>query len=120
MENRSIGRAIVALGIVLLIVGIILCLIPNSLNFVIITYTTYPYMGLGMVLIISGIIAIVIGGVIMTRTNVFPYQPQQFNPYYQQPQIYPATPPAQPMLCPNCGNPKGAGGFCQFCGAKFG
>ena len=135
MGSKSAGGGIIALGIVLIVIGIILYLYSNSYTFLGVTvYKEYPYQSIGTILLVLGIVIAVVGGIVSAIPGESSSQtPQQINqyyqqpippPYYQAPQIYSPSPnapiaPGAPKYCANCGAPRGEGSFCGHCGAKF-
>ena len=123
MEYRLDGRAIAILGGALLVVGIIIYLLPVTLNHLIDIHSNSPYELSGAVLIVSGIIAIVGGGFVLTDADRSSIQEQQQIPsIVQQPQYSKVeqdsvSPNLSMKFCRHCGKTiKGDSVFCEHCG----
>jgi hypothetical protein len=107
-DESKTGNLIIALGIVLLIVGIVVALIPRTerqcvsvlLVEVCENVTVFPYALIGWPIFIIGLILAIAGAVMIGSSRQSP-QPQPQQPYYAQPvSPYPAQQQAPPQYAP--------------------
>lgn len=128
-DESKTGNLIIALGIVLLIVGIVVALIPRTerqcvsvlLVEVCENVTVFPYALIGWPIFIIGLILAIAGAVMIGSSRQSP-QPQPQQPYYAQPvSPYPAQQQAPPQYAPQPYPQQQPApiGTCGYCGRQF-
>lgn len=131
-DQSRTGTRVLILGLVVLVVGIVIALIPVTQEQCVTFFievcenvTTFPFAPYGGILFIVGLVMIIIGAIMAGtgREAGVPAQAMPQQAYYAQPtppqyaqQPY-AQQPAQTWGCPTCGRPFYAGEtVCQGCG----
>ena len=121
-SGSSAGGGIAALGILLIVVGVILYIYPEETTaFGYTVYTEYPYREIGQLLLILGIVVAVIGGIVAALASSVSSSPEQqvHQHYYQQPP--PPQQQPQQKYCQSCGRSIPSDGvLCPYCGQNVG
>ena len=143
-EATAMDWAMVKLGIISIILGIVIAIIIEMGSF----HPLHPYeldiksFGSALLGVVIGVPLIIVGGVRFTRkakynkkiediqfrSMVAQVPIQTPTPYpipYQAPQMYTPSPnapiaPEATVFCSKCGAPAEGGSFCKHCGAKLG
>jgi uncharacterized membrane protein len=121
MSYKSAGGGIAALGVILVIVGVVLYVYPdNTTLFGYTIYTTYPYRDTGTLLLVLGIILTVVGTIVAVIPGSSSSPPPQLIGEYYQQRIAQTSRSPDMQFCRNCGaQVRTDSVFCEECGKKL-